>query len=260
MSNNNKSRIPPHLPIYIISLLLIVLTSCILSPIYMQVGNDIVFMYTVLPIILNYAILLFETMYLALIFAGVAYSAYAINKGTEKKIPNIIYPLSLVFIKHVLNLLVSSIIDSYIDVMFDLPVTIMLMFVDALIIAVVCIIANRKTKLHFARVKKIMKAAKYLDTADYDDSLDIFPFRGFFDLKNPIIISIISGAIITTVSMILQRLYADIFVLGAPVNFFEIAEMFIAYLADILLGLAGYATSYLAATYIFLRVENKNEN
>ena len=60
--------------------------------------------------------------------------------------------------------------------------------------------------------------------------------------------------------MILQRLYADIFVLGAPVNFFEIAEMFIAYLADILLGLAGYATSYLAATYIFLRVENKNEN
>ena len=254
MSNNNKSRIPPHLPIYIISLLLIVLTSCILSPIYMQVGNDIVFMYTVLPIILNYAILLFETMYLALIFAGVAYSAYAINKGTEKKIPNIIYPLSLVFIKHVLNLLVSSIIDSYIDVMFDLPVTIMLMFVDALIIAVVCIIANRKTKLHFARVKKIMKAAKYLDTADYDDSLDIFPFRDFFNLKNPIIISIISGA------MILQRLYADIFVLGAPVNFFEIAEMFIAYLADILLGLAGYATSYLAATYIFLRVENKNEN
>ena len=109
MSNNNKSRIPPHLSIYIISLLLIVLTSCILSPIYMQVGNDIVFMYTVLPIILNYAILLFETMYLALIFAGVAYSAYAINKGTEKKIPNIIYPLSLVFIKHVLNLLVSSI-------------------------------------------------------------------------------------------------------------------------------------------------------
>ena len=48
MSNNNKSRIPPHLPIYIISLLLIVLTSCILSPIYMQVGNDIVFMYTVI--------------------------------------------------------------------------------------------------------------------------------------------------------------------------------------------------------------------
>ena len=254
--SNSKSKIPPHLPIYIISLILIVLTSCILSPIYMQVGNDIVYMYTVLPIILNYVILLFETMYLALIFAGVAYSVYAINNCTEKKVPSIVYPLSLVFIKHALNLLVSSIIDSYIDVTFDLPVTIMLMCVDALIIAVVWIIANRKSKLHFARVKKIMKAAKYLDTVDYDDSLDIFPFGGFFNVKNPIIIAILTGAIITTCSMILQRLYADIFVLGAPGTFFEIAEMFIAYIMDILLGLAGYATSYLAATYIFLREDN----
>lgn len=254
--SNKKSKIPPHLAIYIISLLLIVLTSCVLSPIYMQVGNDIVYMYTVLPIILNYAILLFETMYLALIFAGVANSVYAINNGTEKKIPNVVYPLSLVFIKHTLNLLVSSIIDSYIDVTFDLLVTIMLMCVDALIIAVVWIIANRKSKLHFAKVKKIMKAAKYLDTVDYDDSLDIFPFGGFFNLKNPIIISIISGAIITTASMILQRLYADIFILGVPGTFFEVAEMFIAYIMDILLGLAGYATSYFAATYIFLREGN----
>ena len=223
----------------------------------MQVGNDVVYMYTVLPIILNYAILLFETMYLALIFAGVAYSAYAVNNGTEKKIPNIVYPLSLVFVKHSLNLLVSSIIDSYIDITFDLPVTIMLMFVDVLIIAIVAIIANHKSRLHFARVKKIMKATKYLDTVDLDTSLDIFPFGGFFNLKNPVIISIISGAIITTIAMIIQRLYADIFVLGAPGTFFEVAEMFIAYILDLLLGLAGYATSYFAATYIFLREDSK---
>ena len=258
MSNSKSNRIPPHLPIYLIALLLIVLTSCVLSPIYMQVGNDIVFMYTVLPIILNYVILLFDTMYIALIFAGVAYSAYAINKGTENKVPNIIYPLVLVLIKHTLNLLVSSIIDSYIDVAFDLPVTVMLMCVDALTLAVVWIIANRKSKLHFARVKKIMKASKYLDTVEYDDFLDIFPFGGFFNVKNPIIASIVFGAIITTGSMILQRLYTDLFILGAPGSFFEIAEMFIAYALDILLGFAGYATSYLAATYIFLREGNKH--
>ena len=253
MSNNFRTKLPPHIPIYIISLLLIVLTSCILSPIYMQVGNDVVYMYTVLPIILNYAILLFETMYLALIFAGVAYAAYGINKGTEKKIPNIVYPLSLVFIKHTLNLLVSSIIDSYIDVTFDLPVTFMLMCVDALFIALVWIVANRKSKLHFARVKKIMKASKYIDTVDFDDTLDVYPFGGFFNIKNPILIAILCGTVITTVSMLLQRLYADIFVLGAPSTFFEIAEIFIAYILDTLLGVTGYVTSYLAATYIFLR-------
>lgn len=252
ITKNNKS---PHLSIYIISLLLIVLTSCVLSPIYMQIGNDVVYMYTFLPIILDYAILLFETMYLALIFAGVAYSAYAINNGTEKKIPNIVYPLSLIFVKHALNLLVSSIIDSYIDITFDLPVTFILMCVDALIIAVVWIIANHKSILHFTKVKKIMKAAKYLDTAEYDNALDIFPFNGFINLKNPIIFAIFIGAIISTGSMIIQRLYADIFVLGVPGSIFEIAEMFIAYIFDLLLGLAGYTTSYLAVTYIFLREE-----
>lgn len=258
MSDKTKTKISPHLPIYIISLLLVILTSCVLSPIYMQVGNDVVFMYTAVPIILNYAILLFETMYLALVLSGVAYSAYAINIGTEKKIPCIVYPLALVFVKHTLNLLISSIIDSYIDVTFDLPVTLMLMCADALIIAMVWIIADRKSRKHFARVKKILKASKYLNTVEFDDSLDIYPFRGFFNLRNPIIIAIFSGAIIVTVSMIIQRLYADLFVLGAPSTFFEIAEMFISYLFDILLGVAGYATSYFAASYIFLR-EDKNQ-
>ena len=102
MSNNTKTKFPHCLPIYLISIVLVVLTSCVLSPIYMQVGNDVAFMYTVLPIILNYVILLFETMYLALLFAGVAYSAYAVNKGTENKVPCIVYPLAIVFLKHTL--------------------------------------------------------------------------------------------------------------------------------------------------------------
>lgn len=257
---SDKARIikSPQLPVYLISLLLIILTSCVFSPIYMQVGNDIVFMYTVVPIILNYAIILFETMYLALVLSGVAYSAYAINLGTEKKTPSIVYPMALVFLKHTLNLLVSSIIDSYIDVTFDLPVTIMLMLVDALIIALVWIIADRKSKRHLARAKKIIKATKYLNTVEIDDSLVVYPFRGFFNFKNPIIISIFIGMAIITASMIIQRMYADIFVLGAPNTIFEIVEIFISYLLDILLGVAGYTTAYFAASYIFLR-EEKNQ-
>lgn len=257
---SDKTRIikSPQLPVYLISLLLIILTSCVLSPIYMQVGNDIVFMYTVAPIILNYAILLFETMYLALVLSAVAYSAYAINLGTEKKIPSIVYPMALVFIKHTLNLLVSSIIDSYIDVTFDLPITIMLMLVDALIIALVWIIADRKSKRHLARAKKIIKATKYLNTVEIDDPLVVYPFRGFFNFKNPILISIFIGTVIITASMIIQRMYADIFVLGAPSTFFEIAEIIISYLLDILLGVAGYTTAYFAASYIFLR-KDKNQ-
>jgi hypothetical protein len=219
----------------------------------MQVGNDVTFMYTVLPIILNCVILLFETMYIALLFSGVAYSAFAINNGSIKKIPCIVYPVSIIFLKHSLNLLVSSVIDSYIDITFDLPVTLILMCVDVLVVTIVWIIADRKSKLYFNRVKKILKASKYLTTAEYDGDIDIYPFGGFLNIKNPILAAIFAGTLITTTSMILQRAYADIFVLGAPSTFFELAEIVIAYLFDILLGIAGYTTSYFAASYIFLR-------
>ncbi len=258
MSTNSNNKFPLHIPIYIIALLLTILTSCVFSPLYMQFGNDVTYMYTVLPIILNCAIMLFETMYIAILFSGVAYSAYAINKGSENIIPCVVYPVSIIFLKHTLNLLVSSLIDSYIDITFDLPVTLMLICVDVLIAAIVWIISDRKSKIHFNRVKKILKASKYLTTAEYDSNTDIYPFGGFFNIKNPILAAIFAGALITTASMICQRAYADIFVLGAPNSFFEIAEIIIAYLFDILLGIAGYTTSYFAASYIFLR-ERKDQ-
>ena len=133
----------------------------------MQVGNDVTYMYTVLPIILNYVILLFETMYISLLFSGAAYSAYAINKGTEKMIPSVVYPVSIIVLKHTLNLSVSSLIDSYIDISFDLPVTFILMLVDILIVTIVWIIADRKAKHHFTHAKKILKASKYLTIAEH---------------------------------------------------------------------------------------------
>jgi hypothetical protein len=193
-------------------------------------------------------------MYIALIFSGVSYSAYAINKGTEKALPNILYPLLIIFLKHTLNLLISSLIDNYIDISFDLPVTFMLMIVDILIVALVWILADRKAKLHFVKLRKLVKASKHL-AGEYDKNINVFPFNGFFNIKNPMLASVFFGALITTSSMILQRAYADIFVLGVPSSFFEIAEMIVSYLLDLLIGLAGYATSYFALSYVFLREE-----
>lgn len=260
MSIKTNNKFPLTLPIYLIALLLILLISCVFSPLYMQVGNDIVFMYTVLPIILNYIILLFETMYIALLFSGVAYSAYAINKGTEKKIPGIAYPALIIFLKHILNLLISALIDSYIDITFDIPVTLMLMCVDILIASIVWIISDRKSKKYLAKVRTLNKASKYLTTAEYDSKLEIYPFGGLFNLKNPILISIFTGMLISTGTLVVQRLYADIFVLGIPGSFFEVAEMVIAYLLDILLGFAGYVTSYFAASYMFMREKTVKNN
>lgn len=256
--SNNKRKLPLQTTVYLLALLLILLTSCVLSPIYMQIGNDVVFMYTLLPIVLDFVILLFETMYIALLFAGVAYSVYSINTNSEKKLPNVLYPLTIIFLKHTLNLLISSVIDSYIDLTFDIPVTLLLVCADALLVSLVWLIADRQIKKHLERVRKIQKAAKYVDTAEYNEQMEIYPFGGFFNFKHPILSAIAFGALITTLSFIVQRAYADFVVLGAPTTIFEIIEMILAYFLDIVLGVVTYATAYFGVSYIFLKHSTKN--
>lgn len=263
--NNNKHNktaggVSPHLHILLLSTLLAVLTSCLLSPIYTQIENDITFMYTVLPIVLNYVIILFETLYLSLLFAVVSYVVYGIHKGQENVKSNIVYIITVAVLKHTLNLAVSSIIDSYVDVAFDIPVTLLLLLADTLTLAVVWLIANYKCKKHFAHAKKMQKASKYLNTVEYNESAAIYPFNGFLDLKNPIIFPVFIGSLISVSVLIIQRLYADFIVLGVPNSFYEVIEIILAYLIDILLGLAGYAAACFASSYIFASKTSSDSN
>lgn len=262
MNNNTKNKragyLSAHIHILLLSVLIIVLTSCLMSPIYTQIENDVTFMYTVLPIILNYVILLFETIYLSLLYAVVSYVVYSIHKGQETKTGNIVYIISIVVLKHVLNLAVSSIIDSYIDVTFDIPVTILLLLADILTLAIVWLVSNHKCKKHFTHAKKMQKASKYLNTVEYNEQATIYPFKGFFNLKNPILFPIFIGSLISVSALIIQRLYADFIVLGAPASFYEVIEIILAYLIDILLGLAGYTAAYFASSYIFISKDIAN--
>ena len=62
MNKTNGIFNSPQFPIYLLSLTVAVLNSCLLSPIYIQIENNITFEYTPLPIILNYVILLFDVL------------------------------------------------------------------------------------------------------------------------------------------------------------------------------------------------------
>ncbi len=254
--NNTKQNtiILPHLPILIIALILAVLTSCILSPVYTQIDNDITLMHTVLPTILDALIILFESLYIALLCAVATYSVYGIRKGTESLSLSIISVVSVIFLKHALNLTVSTIIDGYIDVIFDIPVTLMLFAADLLLVAVVALVADNKFKKHFSHAKKIAKAAKHLNTVEYSELGAIYPFEGFLNLKNAMLVPIFTGAVISTSMLILQRLYADIIVIGAPQSIYEIIEIVVFYTFDILVGLASYTASYFAAKFIFIKL------
>lgn len=255
--NTNIMR-SSHFPIYMLSLIVAAINSCVLSPIYIQIENNITFEYTPLPIILNYVILIFDVLYISLLFAALTYSVYAIHKGTESKKNTVVIVTAIVILKHILNLAVSSIIDSYIDITFDIPMTLYLILIDLLLLAVVAIIANQKCRKHFSHARAMLKASKYLQTVEYNEMEDIFPFKGFFKIQHTILMPIFIGSVISAGLFVIQRLFADLVVLAAPSSFFEVGDIIISYATDILFGLISYTVSYFAVSFIFLNDTTKN--
>ena len=257
----NKNNLSPshtqHIHIYLLSLFVAVLNSCILSPLYVQIESNIAYEYTILPMVLNNAVLIFDTLYIAFLVAALAYSIYGTFGGCINKRETYLFVISIILIKHILNLVVSSIIDGYIDISFDIPMTIFSIVIDLLTMVIIALVAKHMCKKHFAHVRAMLKASKYLEAVNYDEMENVFPFKGFFKIKkNPVLIPAFTGAVITSLIFIVQRLFADFVVLGAPSTFVELIDIFISYIGDIIFGLLSYTASYFALTYILLR--NKN--
>lgn len=255
----NNTSISDHIrPICLLSLVVAILNSCILSPVYIQIENNVTFVYTPLPIVLDYVIDLFDLLYISLLFASVSCSVYLTNREQSKKAPIALVLASIVACKHILNLAASSIIDSYIDLGFDIPATLIQIIADLIVLWIVAVIAEHLSKRHFLHAKAMLKASKYIETIEYNEMDDIFPFKGFFCIKgHPILLPIFVGAAITAGLFIIQRLYADIFVLSAPTSFAEIIDIIFSYATDIVYGIIAYAVSFLAAKLILLNSQNK---
>jgi hypothetical protein len=213
-------------------------------------------MYTVLPIIVDYLIIVFDMIYVSLLFAIISCSAYSYLEDEEGKHVGFLLAGAVIILKHILNLTVSSIIDNYIDVIFDIPLTFVLILIDIVTLLIVRTIAIKKSKRHLSHAKRMQKAAKYLDNVIYDESSEIFPFGSLLNIRNPIVFPIFIGVVITVSVLILQRLYADFVMIGLPSSLFEVVEIIVSYLSDILLGIIGYIAAYYAAVYTFIKKSN----
>ena len=256
IEHSAKSKFPPYFAILVISFVTALLSSCLLSPTYTQICSDITLMYTVLPIVIDYIIIIFDIIYISLLFATVTCSAYARLKDEESKNVGFFMASIVIVIKHILNLTVSSILDSYIDVTFDIPVTIALIVADLITIMIVRAVATKKLKKHLAHAKRMQKAAKYLDNVIYDENTEIFPFGSLLNIKNAILSPIFAGIVISVSVMILQRLFADFVVIGLPSSIYETIEIVISYASDVIIGIIGYVAAYYASVYIFMKRTN----
>ena len=104
----------------------------------------------------------------------------------------------------------------------------------------------------------MLKASKYLETVEYDETLDVYPFKKFIDLNNVILKPIFLGALIATLILVLQRIYADFIVLGTLQTSFELLDIILSYLTDIFMGALLYVAAYFSAAYILINTATEN--
>ena len=96
--NNSSISNTQHLPILLLSIFVALMNSCVISPIYVQIESNIAFEYTLLPLILNYTVLLFDTLYISFLTAVLAYSVYGMYNGFISKKSTYIYLVSIVIL------------------------------------------------------------------------------------------------------------------------------------------------------------------
>ena len=210
-----------------------------LVPLGNMYANNIQYMDTVLPTVVEYIYDLVEIVAIALAYAVSIYSIY--RYGVSRiGLPAIIFSLVTLF-KYLANVLMTWINNGFdITVWSDIRSVLVPLFFELLQYFVVLLIAYRVISNHLEFVAQKQKAERKLGAMSVGDG--IYPFRSFIDLNNPVIKSAFWAGVIVATTKVAQRVFYDILytiMYGIP-QLSEIPGMIIYYSSDILCGVACY--------------------
>ncbi len=210
-----------------------------LVPLGNMYANNIQYMDTVLPTVVEYIYDLVEIVAIALAYAVSIYSVYRYGVG-KIGAPAIIFSLVTLF-KYLSNLLMTWFDNGFeIKVWSDIRSILVPMFFELLQYFVVLLIAYKILSAHLDFVEKKRKTDKRLGIKPSGDG--IYPFRSFVDRDNPLIKGAFWAGVIVAATKVAQRILYDVLytvMFGIP-QFSEIPGMIIYYFSDILCGAACY--------------------
>ncbi len=230
-----------------------IMHSCVTSPVFtifdsnVETGELALLFY-----FLNIAIDLF------VMFFSYAVVIYGIYKLSLKDITPVFYlaMLAPVF-KYALKLIVSPIIDGFVSFdqflmdLYTLSVSGALEIVQFLI---VIFIARKYINMHKSMVAVINKASDRIGNEKAPD-LKVFPFKSFFDFKNPIQRGALTSATVITALRLGMLLINDVSK-GIVLRGFANAMLFFGgYILEFIVGFIGY----MFMLYVFINLEQKND-
>lgn len=210
-----------------------------LVPLGNMYANNIQYMDTVLPTVIEYIYDLVEIVAISLAYAVSIYSIYRYGVG-KTGTPAIIFSLVTLF-KYLSNLLMTWLDNGFdINAWSDIRSILVPMFFELLQYFIVLLIAYKILLKYLDLADKKRKADKRLGAKPSGDG--IYPFRSFVDIGNPLIRGAFWSGIIVAATKVAQRIFYDILytvMYGIP-QLSEIPGMIIYYSSDILYGVACY--------------------
>lgn len=244
-SENIRKRL--LITLLISSAAFLVLSSLILTPLYIQACSDVLYATTVIPELLEIVIDIVDVAAYSVCFATVIYSIFKFS--FKRSVGLILLYCAYVFLKYLSNLVISSVVEGRFSPS-DVIYVLIYFALDIFIFSVILLISFTFVRKYYEKREVIEKANKTLGQRTATVYEELFAAKKFFSPKNPLHCSALLTGIILSAAKILSRIRYDIYI-GAPTSLADAMWMVAYYVSDILIAVIVYVIS----TYMFVRFE-----
>lgn len=248
-----KQKEQKRLTLYMLisAISLSVLSSVIITPLYVYSTYHPTLYATILPPSLDVIIDLIDILTYSVCFAIIIYSI--IKYSFKASIPRVVIYAAAVLFKYAANYVISSLMDGVFTTG-DIVFVVIYYLIDILILALVVVISFVKMKRFYERQEIEIKANNTLGQENLPLNKVLFAPKKLFSLSNPLSSSAAVIAALLSLSKIATRVIYDISY-GAPTSFTDTLWMIVAYLSDLIIAVI----FYLVAMLIFLHLNEKFE-
>lgn len=214
------------------------LSSCLISPLYISTGNDVLYASSPLPEILSGLVSLADTFFASIQYAAVILSFLLFASRRQRMLTRLLCVGTTLFAR-MLNQIAGALFDGT-KLTSGITGTLLNTALELAELYIAALIASLIFREAVRRYTLLTSAAKRLGNRDYDWTREVIPYRRVFAGDNPVQKSALISALIFSLALILSRVIYDIN-LGAPSGIAEIIQMIIGYTSDIAGGIIMYA-------------------
>lgn len=215
-----------------------ILSSCFISPIYIQVSSDILYANSFLPDILGYAVNLLDIIFAAAQYSAVIVSFLLFGAVSYRRAVKLIC-IGATVTYRILNQAVESLTDGT-DFISGLRITLLYLILEVLEFYAVVFVASLFCCEAVKRFSMLRTASRRLGDTEYDWTSEICPYHGIISKSNPVQMCAAVSAAIFMFLKIVSRLIYDLNY-GAPDNTSQIIQMVVGYTSDIVGGILIFA-------------------